>query len=466
MRRALLAILPSLSLVIAGCEEEPPPVEPLAPEPGEDHSGGDTTVFDVTREAFARAARNIGAEGREEFALGDHFFNRNWVTAPASAEGNDGLGPLFNAPSCSACHFKDGRGQPPEEGEEFTSILFRLSVPGAGPHGGPNPEPTYGGQLQNNSILGLEPEAIPTVTWETFEVSFEDGETAELRRPVYSFAEHAAGDFAPGTMISPRVANHLVGLGLLAALDEATIVANADPEDADGDGISGRPNWVWDDQKRAVALGRFGWKAAQPTIAQQNAAAFVNDIGITNPLYREEACTPEQMSCLEAISGGDPEVDDSKFERINFYMHTIAVPGRRNVDDPQVLRGRELFDEAGCSSCHVRTMTTGDLEGFPALSQQKIWAYTDLLLHDMGEDLADNRPDYEATGTEWRTAPLWGIGLVETVNRHEFLLHDGRARGFVEAILWHGGEAFSSREAFRTMPADDREAIVAYLRSL
>lgn len=460
-------VLAPLGAIWTGCDPDETGPAPLAPEPGEELSGGDTTVFDTTREAFARAARNLDADGREEFALGDHFFNRNWVTAPASSEGGDGLGPHYNATSCSACHFKDGRGSPPEEpDEEFFALLFRLSVPGVGEHGGPLPEPVYGGQLQNFGILGIPPEGKPAVTYETVVVEYLDGSTEELRQPKYSFNELAYGDFAQGTMASPRIARQLIGLGLLAAIDEETILANADPDDADGDGISGRPNYVWDSISQQKMLGRFGWKAGEPSLLSQNARASIEDIGITSRVFREETCSEAQTDCLEMPTGGDPELDDSKLDRVTFYMHTVAVPGRRDVADPEVLQGRELFKSAGCINCHMPLMKTGELDAYPMLSNQTIRPYTDMLLHDMGANLADDRPDYEADGREWRTPPLWGIGLIETVNKHNFLLHDGRARGFAEAILWHGGEAFDAREAFRGMSAEDRDALVRFLTSL
>jgi CxxC motif-containing protein (DUF1111 family) len=215
-----------------------------------------------------------------------------------------------------------------------------------------------------------------------------------------------------------------------------------------------------------VRVGRFGWKANQPTIEQQVAGAFLGDMGLTTPLFGVQQCSPAQEACIAAPDGGAPEVDESKVARITFYLHTLAVPARRDVDDPTVLRGRALFESTGCASCHTARHRTGELEGYPWLSDQEIWPYTDLLLHDMGDGLADGRPDYAADGREWRTPPLWGIGLVETVSGHELLLHDGRARGLAEAILWHGGEAEASREAFRAMELADREALLAFLRSL
>lgn len=461
-----LGLLSSL-VVIAACgdDEGDAPLTP-APDPGEELSGGDTTVFDESREAFARPARNLDSEGRETFALGDHFFNRSWVTAPASAEGNDGLGPLYSATNCSACHFKDGRGAPPVEGDDFKGLLLRLSIPGVADDGGPLGDPVYGGQLNHLAILGVDPEGAPRVTYEEIPGSYGDGEAYSLRKPTYTIESPAYGPLPEDLMIGPRIAPPMIGLGLLEALPEETILALADPDDTDGDGISGRPNHVFDVVKGEKALGRFGWKANQPSVLQQNAGAFLGDIGITTSLFPAQSCTDAQLGCIEAPTGGDPELDESKLTTITFYARTLAVPARRNVDDPTVLRGRDAFREAGCGSCHAYAMKTGDAPGHPELSGQIIWPYSDLLLHDMGDELGDGRPDFEASGNEWRTAPLWGIGLVESVNKHDFFLHDGRARGFAEAILWHGGEGEASREAFRQMPKADRDALIIFLESL
>ncbi len=455
-----------LGLLLAACQAETLAPKTLEPEPGEELSGGETTVFDESREAFARPARNLDAVGREVFALGDHLFSRTWVTAPASAAGNDGLGPLYNATNCSGCHFKDGRGQPPIEGTDFIDLLLRLSVPGEDAHGGPLDEPSYGGQLNPFGILGVPGEAVARVEYVEEAGTYADGEAYSLRRPTYSLEELAYGPMAKDVMISPRIAPHMIGLGLLEALSEETILAGADPDDADGDGISGRPNWVYDVRRGDLSLGRFGWKANQPTIEQQNAGAFHGDLGITSELFMTEGCTSVQLECGESPTGGAPELDESKLHNITFYARTLAVPARRGVDDPQVLEGRELFHEAGCSGCHVASMKTGAFQGHPELESQTIWPYTDLLLHDMGPELSDERPDYAASGAEWRTPPLWGIGLIENVNKHTFLLHDGRARGFAEAILWHGGEAEPAREAFRTMDKDERAALLRFLESL
>jgi CxxC motif-containing protein (DUF1111 family) len=458
-----LVLLAGASLV-AACTVVAPPEG--APEVGEELSGGETTVFDEGPRAFSYPARNLDADGRANFALGDHLFNRNWVTAPSSTEGGDGLGPTFNATSCSACHFRDGRGAPPaSEDEPFLGLLLRLSVPGVDAHGGPAPEPKYGGQLNHRAILGVEPEGRAIVRYEEIAGAYADGEPYSLRRPRYEIVELSFGPFAVGTMLSPRVAPPMIGLGLLEAVPEAAIAALADEGDRDGDGISGRPNRVWSPRAGARVLGRFGWKATQATVEAQTAAAFRGDIGITSSIAPDEDCPAVQAACRAAPSGGAPELDEPKLAATTAYGRTLAVPARRRWDAPEVRRGERLFREARCAGCHVPKLRTGAASP-SALAEQTIRPFTDLLLHDMGPELADGRPDFAASGNEWRTPPLWGIGLLPTVSGHELLMHDGRARGFAEAILWHGGEAAHSREAFRRMSKADREALLAFLRSL
>jgi len=438
-----------------------------AAEPGEELSGGETTVFDQGRGAFSLAARNLQGERRDRFFVGNALFNRSWVTAPSSTTGQDGLGPTFNATSCSACHFKDGRGAPPADaGEEFLGLLLRLSVPGQDEHGGPPGDPNYGGQFNHRSVLGVPAEGRSTVTYEEVPGAFPDGAPYSLRRPSYVLSDLQFGPPAPGLMLSPRTAPAMIGLGLLQAVPEETILARADEDDAGGDGISGRPNLVWDPKAGGTRLGRFGWKANQAGLEQQTSGAFLGDIGITSPLFPSENCPPTQAACAAAIAGGSPEIDQDKVEDVTYYSHLLAVPARRDWQEPQVLRGKAAFLAAGCGACHAPSLVTGTLDGFPELSGQTIRPFTDLLLHDMGEDLADHRPDFLATGREWRTPPLWGIGLVAVVNEHTDFLHDGRARNLAEAILWHGGEAEAAREAFRAMDEDERAALLRFLESL
>lgn len=429
--------------------------------------GGDTTAFTATRNAFGLPARNLEAGERRTFAVGNSFFRQNWVTAPASTEARDGLGPTFNALSCSSCHHLDGRGKPPEgPGDGERGLLIRLSVPGRDAvGGGPLPEPAYGGQLQDRAIIGVPAEGGLVITYREVAGSFDDGEGYSLRHPEYGFRDLAFGAMHPETMISPRVAPALVGMGLLEAIPAADIRAAADPEDTDGDGVSGRVNMVWDARRGGMALGRFGWKANQPTVEQQTAGAFLGDLGITSALFPGENCPEAQGDCRSAPNGGMPEIGEERLGKVTFYTQTLAVPAMRDVDDPAVRRGARLFADLGCAVCHTPRQVTGE-HPVAALSGQVIYPYTDLLLHDMGTELADGRPDFGASGREWRTPPLWGIGLVATVNGHTMLMHDGRARGLAEAILWHGGEGAAARDAFKGLSREEREALIRFLEAL
>ena len=438
--------------------------EGVAPDPAA--LGGATTRAMTNRNAFSLPAANLSRVGVLAFFAGNQLFNANF-TIPGTGEGDtDGLGPTFNSASCASCHSRDGRGQPPTApAAPMTSMLVRLSVPGAGPDGGPNPHPAYGRQLNILAVPGVPPEGRVTVDYREHEGRYGDGEPFSLREPAYELLDGAFGPFGEAVMISPRVAPQLIGLGLLEAVPEASLLARADPEDVNGDGVSGRPNMVWDTAAGVPRLGRFGWKANQPSLRQQVAGAFLGDMGVTTPLYPAADCPPPQSACAAAPSGGEPELGAEGLDTMEFYAQTLAVPARRNIDDPIARRGEFLFLNAGCAACHTPEFVTGE-HPVAALAGQPIQPFTDLLLHDMGPGLADGRPDFEATGQEWRTPPLWGIGLIEAVNQHDFLLHDGRARGMAEAILWHGGEAEGAKERFRAMAKADREALIAFLKSL
>jgi CxxC motif-containing protein (DUF1111 family) len=449
-------------VVTTGCTSDE-----LASEPGEELAGGETTVFESGARAFMLSARNLADEHESAFFVGNSFFNKNWVMAPSSTTARDGLGPTFNARSCSACHFKDGRGRPPLTDEEpMLSMLVRLSIPGEGEHGEPLAEPAYGGQLQPDAIAGVPAEGRVRVNWTEIPGEYADGEAYSLRSPTLEFGELAFGPLADDVLTSPRVAPQMIGLGLLEALPEATILALADPDDDDGDGISGRANFVWDPIDQATVLGRFGWKANQPGLRQQNAGAFLGDLGITSSVHGQENCPAPQIECASAIGGGEPELSEDLLADVTAYSRLLAVPARRDVDDPEVLAGREQFHALGCADCHVPRLETGEFAGFPEVSNQVIWPYTDLLVHDMGEGLADGRPDFEAEADEWRTPPLWGIGLFAVVNDHTFTLHDGRARNLAEAVLWHAGEAEAAKQGFVESSASDRAALLHFLESL
>lgn len=452
------------------------------PEPFETMSGGAATSTKlVNRDAFSNFSANLSFEEEESFKLGNALFRKLWVVSPSSTQASDGLGPLFNARGCQNCHLKDGRGRPPLGDEAAVSMFLRLSVPHRTADEAAAlenrdiqslPEPVYGGQLQNFSAPGHEPEGRMVVTYTEDPVTLGDGTIISLRRPAYAVDDLRYGPMDPDVMLSPRVASQMIGLGLLEAIPEPDILAHADPEDADGDGISGKAAFV-KMPDGSLALGRFGWKASMPTIRMQSAAAFSGDIGISTPDFPDAwgDCTQAQAACLSAAHGvqanlGDEEAPEDVIALVTFYSQNLAVPARRDVDDPDVLAGKQLFYDTGCASCHTpKFVTSREAEG-PAQRFQLIWPYTDMLLHDMGDGLADNRPDGDADGREWRTAPLWGIGLTETVSGHTLFLHDGRARNLTEAILWHGGEAQAARDGFADMQAEDRAALIRFLESL
>lgn len=426
-------------------------------------SGGATTVHATGRDAFTLPAANLAPERRAAFEKGLREFNETWLPAPSAESHRDGLGPLFNAASCAACHAGGGRTDPYMK--DSPAMLVRLNSAARTDTGARRGDPTYGSQIQHQAIAGHTPEARPETQWITLKGTYPDGEPYELRKPSVLLYARGYGDISDAAQTSVRTAPPVFGTGLLEAIPAGTILALADPADADGDGISGRPNLVWDIRAREKRIGRFGWKAGQPTVEQQVAAAFANDIGVTSDLFMMDDTTPAQKAAHEAEQGGVPELDADRLADITLYSETIGVPARRSLGDPQALRGEALFDAIGCAACHTPELKTGP-HRLPELAHQTIRPYTDLLLHDMGAELSDVQFEFDANGREWRTPPLWGIGLTETVNGHLSLLHDGRARSFEEAILWHGGEAEGSARRFRELPKDERDALVAFLRSL
>ncbi|MGG6295772.1 di-heme oxidoredictase family protein [Leptolyngbya sp. AN02str] len=427
-------------------------------------AGGDTTIRNRTSTAYSQPAPNLDADTLALHLEGDRVFDSVFVTPPAPV--NPGLGPLFNNASCTGCHIKDGRGMPTKG-----QLLVRVSqaqMPDSPPAAEPlvlrehyHPEaavslgdatsvPGIGTQVQEHAVYGFEPEAQVHISWRTHTGIYGDGTSFSLRSPQIAIRQRNGQPLSSSVMTSPRIPAPVFGLGLLEAVPEADILQLADPDDRDGNGISGKPNYVWDVEKQAEVLGRFGWKANNPTLLQQNAAAYVNDMGVTNPLFPE----PD----------GSVEVSDRELTAATVYVQTLGVPARTLLDNSQVQQGERLFANT-CASCHIPTLQTGN-HPIAALAQQTIHPYTDLLLHDMGTGLADQRPDFRATGTEWRTPPLWGIGLTQTVLPYSGFLHDGRARTLEEAILWHGGEAEAAKEQFRTMSQSDRAALIQFLRSL
>lgn len=401
--------------------------------------GGDTTIPWLYAEpelSFSQVALNVQPENVRAFVRGRRLFHTDFGTGEHGEPGNPAftahagkLGPRFSATRCASCHERDGRGALPELGAPLRSLVVKLA-------GG-----ALGNQLQDQ-------EGLARLTgFETREVELADGARVTLQRPVFAFDGVAASALAP----SIRIARQIPGMGLIEAIDEADILARADAEDCDGDGISGRAQRVADPREPALQrLGRIGWKAEKISVAHQVADALEADMGVTTELIPEE--------------DGSAELHGQDFDDLVAYTRLLAVPARRGVDDPEVMRGELLFHGIGCVRCHASTWTTGDTHPFAELRGQTIHPYTDLLLHDMGEDLADGSGTAEAR--EWRTAPLWGLGLVATVNGHAHLLHDGRARDPIEAVLWHGGEAAFARDAVKALSAEEREALLAFLHSL
>ncbi|MBS1744467.1 MAG: thiol oxidoreductase [Bacteroidetes bacterium] len=422
-------------------------------------SGGAATVFDESNRAFSHMIEGLNANDIHAHEVGDGGVEQSFVTAPAPV--NSGLGPVYSNVSCVSCHHNDGKGNP-TAGFVNSSLLIRLSIPGSDAHGGPLAIPGFGGQLQDLAIYGFQPEAKVNISYTEHTETFPDGETVNLRTPAYTLTNPYI-PLPADYMMSPRMAPPFFGLGLIQNITESSILAHADENDSNGDGISGKANYVWDPYLQQRMIGRFGLKANTATLLTQVAAAYQQDMGVTSYVFPSESSYGQSQ--YDGIND-DAEIPDSVLNGAVFYVKTLAVPARRNVKDAIALRGEQIFKQINCLGCHTPTMYTGVDVTCKTLSNQRIHPYTDLLLHDMGPGLADNRPDYLATGTEWKTAPLWGIGLFEKTNGIPFYLHDGRARTIEEAILWHGGEAENSRNAFKQLSTADRKALISFIKSL
>lgn len=463
-----------LALGLSACDDAP---RFTKAEPGEARSGGAATVRKTDQNAFSLPSANLPPSRRVDFSVGNSFFRSPWVIAPSTTTARDGLGPLFNTNACQNCHIKDGRGHPPTpDATNAVSMLVRLSIPDSPAYAkvieqlGVVPEPVYGGQFQDMAVPGVTPEGKVRVEYTPVPVRFKDGTEVELRKPVLQFTQLGYGPMHPDTRFSARVAPPMIGLGLLEAIPEEAILANAAAQAKENNGIKGRVNRVWDDELQKTVAGRFGWKAGQPNLNQQNVHAFSGDMGLTTSLRPFDDCTDAQTACKQAPNGngpdGEPEVSDNILRLVLFYTRNLAVPARRGVNDEQVLAGKNLFFQAGCQSCHTPQYTTAANAAEPELANQVIRPYSDLLLHDMGDGLADNRTEFQASGRDWRTPPLWGIGLTQAVSGHTQFLHDGRARNLLEAVLWHGGEAQQAQQQVLSFNAEQRAALLAFLNSL
>ncbi|MBN1008923.1 di-heme oxidoredictase family protein [Amphritea pacifica] len=433
-------------------------------------SAGDLTHFHSDNKAFEQSAPYLSSGLEAAFERGDKIFGQAFSAT-------DGLGPLFNNSSCDACHPSDGRAQPPAGPDEpIEGGFLRVSIPGIGLYGEPLSPPGYGLQISDRAIKEVKPEAHVRIKWHDTPGVFPDGESYSLRQPEFLITDLAYGALPPDTQITLRLAPPVFGLGLLEAIPERTLLYWADPDDRDGDGISGRPNYVWDLERGGKAIGRFSWKSNAFDIRQQAATAAFNDMGINNELFlyryddqsrvhkTRQNCEPEQLSCLRAFDSKEFELRPDQLKDLTTYLQLLGVVYRRNMETPQVQQGMALFNKIGCEKCHKSRVITGEHE-IARLENQLIRPYTDLLLHDMGEGLSGGA-DFDATAQEWRTAPLWGIGMTRTVNGHTHFLHDGRARNIQEAILWHGGEAEQARQKYIHLKRESRQAILKFIGSL
>jgi len=409
------------------------------------------------RERFKQMATNIAPNNAQPFMLGRRLHHTDFESGAHSERGNPAyeelagkLGPQFVARSCVECHVNNGRALPPAIGKPMFQSVVKV---GAGANGSPHSQ--LGTAVQSHASAGsTRPEATVSIkTYTETADKYGDGTEYSLRKPSYEFK-----GIVP-TFYSVRLTPQLVGLGLLEAVSESTVLALTDPDDSNGDGISGRARVVRDPQTQQLRLGRFGYKASQPKLIHQIAGALNSDMGVTTSLF-------PLLDGVSSSNGSLPELGDADLDHMFRYVATLGVGARRNLDDPITLRGEELFAKANCVKCHVPSMTTSSHHPLAELRQQTIQPFTDLLLHDMGSGLADNLEDGDATGAEWRTSPLWGIGFTSDISQGEAYLHDGRARNLEEAILWHGGEAEASKESFRNMSHADRAALISFLKSL
>jgi CxxC motif-containing protein (DUF1111 family) len=478
----VLGLIMGTVLVMVSCKKDNVDSASTPPSSISELSAGSETVFDQSASAFGDDFPVITAALESVHDNGEVVFNEIFTPPPGYAYTYyTGLGTIFNNNSCNACHAGVGEGNPPLGGGSVeTSMLFRISS-GNNITTGPIPVAGFGGQLQNNAVAGVLPEGTVNIAYTNVTGYFGDGSTYSLQVPNYTVTGTYTA-FPGGSLISPRTAPRLVGLGFLEALPVSTIIANAgpfpNPSPADTSQINGQPNYVWDFTTNSTQLGRFGWKAEAPTLKQQLAGAYNQDMGVTNSVFPQESSYGQPQ--YQVIAGDpSPELPDSELYANLEYVQTLGVPAERNGTDQQVIRGAQIFNSSGaqCASCHTPTFTTPASFSYvdpqpvaddpsSLLTNTVIHPYTDMLLHNMGKGLADNRPTYAANGYQFRTPPLWGIGYISIVCPSGQYLHDGRARTIMEAIMWHGGEAYNAKEYVRNLSASDRAALVAFVQSL
>jgi CxxC motif-containing protein (DUF1111 family) len=414
-----------------------------------------------TADAYTHPVPNLTeVRALNTFQAGRTLFRQVWTVSDGEDRRFSGLGPLYNRFSCVACHPGNGRGFAPDgPNQSMKTMLVRVSVTDA--QNNSVPHPVYGDQLNEFGISGVAGEGIAHIDYAPVLVAFADGETATLRRPSLRFSALAYGPLEP-VQTSARIAPAVFGLGLLESISDEAILQQA--QRLKPSGIAGRPNRVWDIAQQKTVLGKFGWKANVPNLRQQIASAFHGDLSITSSLFPQENCSAQQTACL-VQTNATPELTAQQLDQIQFYLSALDVPPPL-PPSADIQRGANLFKQAQCIECHTDQLKPHQQSSLARLTQRPLSPYTDLLLHDMGAGLADQRPDFEANGQEWRTPPLWGIGLAKTVHANAGFLHDGRARTLTEAILWHGGEAETAKQRFMNMSKAERAALLTFLESL
>ncbi|QRN94221.1 c-type cytochrome [Archangium violaceum] len=434
---------------------------------------------------FQQMANNIGIGNTKRFVQGRRLFHTSFAdgkhsehptTNPIFTEHVGQLGPRYNQSRCIECHTANGRSPAPVLGARLDTLSVLTGVAGA--NGTVLPDPIYGLNVQQRAASTTAPDyAVSVASYDKTVRTLAGGEQVELVKPVYTFKGPVP------SLFSVRQAPQVIGMGLLEAVAEPTILALADPDDANGDGVRGVPHWVNDPETGKVHLGRFGWKATKASLRHQVGDALVKDMGVTSPVFPSRSCQQGAPDCRSTTA--TTAVSDTELQRMSDYLSLVGVPAQRSLRsgypegirvspehdvNPQLIeRGSALFAQARCTTCHTPQMTTGNTHPFAELRNQTIRPYTDLLLHDMGPELADTLTEGQAGPSLWRTAPLWGVGSLKYVQggvQNVRYLHDGRARTLTEAIGWHGGEATASRELFEAFSLEERAAVIAFLESL
>lgn len=430
-------------------------------------TGGAGTVNRVGKNAFSHHLTNLSFEDRQNFLIGNGFFRKLWVAAPSSTVSSDGLGPLYNARACQSCHIKDGKGHLPLK-EKPLSLVIKT-----GKYENLNliPDSIYGKQFQFFAIPGLEAEVFGNIIKQKINKKILEYNDYQFNKIKFKVSKYSYGHFSNDNTLSMRISPQVYGTGLLEAIVESDILEKHDPNDLNKDGISGIGRMVLDENGERK-VGRFGLRASTPNLFVQSGVAFTNDMGISNLIAQKAYgdCTNNQADCFKFPTGiGEKEQNETSKEVLDsivFYLSSLSPPKRRNVNDKEVLEGKKIFYEAKCTSCHTPKYVTSKNAKFDFLKFQLIWPYTDLLLHDMGEGLADKDLNGNISNLEWKTPPLWGIGLQKEVNPRTTFLHDGRAETILDAILLHGGEAKKSIEYLIENHSNNLDKLVKFVESL